>query len=91
MSLIETFIPKATSTVGPDQLRARWEALPQPVRRYLRYAINEQAPAIRAAQLDSKYREFGGFRIPTAVDVSWKLEGGPFSYARFKVTSLEYK
>ena len=39
----------------------------------------------------SNYREFGGFRVPTSVDVSWKLEAGSFSYARFEVTALEYQ
>jgi hypothetical protein len=36
------------------------------------------------------YREFSGFRIPTSVEVSWELEQGTFSYARFRVTTLEY-
>ena len=39
----------------------------------------------------SNYREFGGFRVPTSVDVSWKLEAGSFSYARFEITTLEYR
>jgi hypothetical protein len=38
----------------------------------------------------SEYHEFNGFRVPTSVEVSWVLENGPFSYARFHVTSLEY-
>jgi hypothetical protein len=37
-----------------------------------------------------QYREFHGVRIPTEVEVTWELDGGPFSYARFEVTSLEY-
>lgn len=36
------------------------------------------------------YREFGGFRVPTFVDVSWDLDEGPFSYARFRVAIIEY-
>src|SRR5438093_5508714 len=34
-----------------DQVRVRWDALPEPVRRYLRYAILAGAPAIRTARL----------------------------------------
>ena len=37
-----------------------------------------------------QYREFHGVRVPTAVEVTWELDGGPFSYARFEVASLEY-
>jgi hypothetical protein len=38
----------------------------------------------------SNYAEFGGFRVPSSVEVTWDLTGGPFSYARFNVTALEY-
>jgi hypothetical protein len=38
----------------------------------------------------SNYREVSGFRVPTSVDVSWKLEAGSFSYARFEITNLDY-
>jgi hypothetical protein len=38
----------------------------------------------------AKYGEFGGFRVPTSVDVAWELESGPFSYARFEVTTIQY-
>jgi hypothetical protein len=38
----------------------------------------------------SDYREFSGFRVPTAVDVAWEIEEQRFSYARFQVTTLEY-
>lgn len=38
----------------------------------------------------SDYREFNGFRVPSSVDVAWELEKEPFSYARFRVTNLEY-
>lgn len=36
------------------------------------------------------YREFGGFKVPTFVEVSWDLDEGPFSYARFRVALIEY-
>lgn len=38
-------------SLGPEQVAARWPSLPDPVRRYLRYAVPEQAPAIHAARL----------------------------------------
>ena len=38
----------------------------------------------------SDYAEFGGFHVPSSVEVTWDLPDGPFSYARFKVTALEY-
>ena len=38
----------------------------------------------------SDYCEFSGFRVPTAVDVAWDIEGQRFSYARFAVTTIEY-
>lgn len=37
-----------------------------------------------------EYHEFDGFRIPTSVEVSWDLEKGPFSYARFRITRIDY-
>jgi len=36
------------------------------------------------------YREFDGFRVPSGVEVTWNLPEGPFSYARFHITALEY-
>jgi hypothetical protein len=36
------------------------------------------------------YREFGGFRVPASVEVSWVLDEGEFTYARFTVTAIEY-
>ena len=36
------------------------------------------------------YREFGGFRVPASVEVSWVLDDGEFTYARFAVTAIEY-
>ena len=38
----------------------------------------------------SEYRTFSGFRVPTAVDVAWEIDQQRFSYARFRVTTLEY-
>jgi hypothetical protein len=38
----------------------------------------------------SDYAEFGGFRVPSSVEVTWDLTDGPFSYARFNLTALEY-
>jgi uncharacterized protein DUF6544 len=37
-----------------------------------------------------EYRDFDGVRVPSSVEVSWDLEEGEFSYARFRVTALEY-
>jgi hypothetical protein len=36
------------------------------------------------------YREFSGVRLPASVDVAWELDAGPFSYARFRLTSVEF-
>jgi hypothetical protein len=38
----------------------------------------------------SEYRTFGGLRVPTAVDVAWEIDQQRFSYARFRITTLEY-
>jgi hypothetical protein len=38
----------------------------------------------------SNYVEYGGFRVPSSVEVTWDLETGPFCYARFVITALEY-
>jgi hypothetical protein len=38
----------------------------------------------------SEYRVFSGFRVPTLVDVGWEIEQQRFSYARFKVTRVDY-
>jgi hypothetical protein len=37
-----------------------------------------------------EYREFNGFQVPASVQVSWELENGLFTYARFHITSLDY-
>ena len=34
--------------------------------------------------------DHGGFRVPTSVEATWDLETGPFCYARFLITALEY-
>jgi hypothetical protein len=39
------------TTVGPNELAARWDSLPGPVQRYLHYAVPQGAPAIRTAHL----------------------------------------
>jgi hypothetical protein len=36
------------------------------------------------------YREFGGMRIPTSVEVIWELDEGDFSYAKFDVSLVKY-
>jgi hypothetical protein len=38
----------------------------------------------------ANYVERGGFHVPSSVEVSWDLESGPFCYARFEITTLEY-
>ena len=37
----------------------------------------------------SDYRELGGIRVPTRAEVRWELPGGPFTYWRGTITSLE--
>jgi hypothetical protein len=56
---VKTLFSEASASVGPDQLSARWNSLPEPVRRYLRYAIPDGAPAGRTARL----RHDGLFRV----------------------------
>lgn len=36
------------------------------------------------------YKELNGVNVPTKAEAIWKLETGEFSYARFKVTKIEY-
>ena len=38
----------------------------------------------------SDYRSFGGFRVPSFVDVRWLLDDQEFSYARFRILTIEY-
>lgn len=51
-------------SVGPEQLSARWDSLPEPVRHYLHYAILEGRPAIGAVRLkhDGLFRTNPGQR-----------------------------
>ena len=37
----------------------------------------------------SDYRDFDGLRVPSSVEAAWELEDGEFSYARFRVKTLE--
>ena len=48
----------STAAVGPDQMTARWDSLPDPVRRYLRFAVPQNVPSIRTVRL----RHDGFFR-----------------------------
>jgi len=48
---VTTLFSNAGVSIGSDRLNARWDAVPEPVRRYFRYAIREGAPAIRTARL----------------------------------------
>jgi hypothetical protein len=38
----------------------------------------------------SEYRTFSGFHVPTNIAVAWEIDQQQFSYARFRVTTLEY-
>lgn len=38
----------------------------------------------------SEYKELNNIVVPTSFDVLWRLETGDFSYARFKITDIEY-
>jgi hypothetical protein len=55
---VRTLFADDVPSVGPGDLRARWDALPAPIRRYLRFAVGDGAPAIRTAYL----RHDGFFR-----------------------------
>jgi len=56
--------------VGPEQLQARWSTLPEPVRRYLWFAVADRAPSIASARLEHD----GFFRIKP--DQRWmKIKG----------------
>jgi hypothetical protein len=48
---VTTLFSNVGISIGSDQLTARWDELPEPVRRYLRYAIREGASDIRTARL----------------------------------------
>ena len=37
------------------------------------------------------YKELNGVKVPTAFEVLWRLEKGDFSYAKFRMTDVQYK
>ncbi len=47
-----TLLSTTMSSVGPQQFAARRDSLPEPVRRYLRFAIQDGAPAVRTVRLE---------------------------------------
>ncbi len=36
------------------------------------------------------YRNAGGMRVPCEVEVTWQLDGKPFTYAHWLIDSFEY-
>ena len=46
---VHALLTSASSEVGPLNLQRRWDTLPEPVRRYLRFAISPDSSAIRTA------------------------------------------
>jgi uncharacterized protein DUF6544 len=48
---VNTLFSGAAASIGPEQLAARYDNLPDPVRRYLHFAIPAGAPATRAVRL----------------------------------------
>lgn len=64
-SEVSTLFSSSEASAGPEQVRARWDALPEPVRQYLGYAIPPDSPAIRTARL-----KHDGF-LRTAPDSRW--------------------
>lgn len=67
---IASLLSSVNESVGPKDLAARWSQLPEPVQRYLRYAIPAGTPAVRVARLthgglfrtkpDQKWRQIKG-------------------------------
>jgi hypothetical protein len=55
---VTTLLSTTRSSVGPQQLAARRDSLPEPVRRYLRFAIEDGALATRTVRLEHE----GAFR-----------------------------
>ena len=49
---VAILLSSATGSVGPQQLAARLDSLPEPVRRYLRFAIADGAQATRTIRLE---------------------------------------
>jgi hypothetical protein len=62
---VSALLSSSAPAVGPNELAAREAALPEPVRRYLRYAVTAGAPAIRTVHL----RHDGFFRLK--LDSPW--------------------
>lgn len=55
---VHDLLLEATVDAGPDPLRARWETLPEPVRRYLRFAVrrkNSQRASRSSSATISRY------------------------------------
>ena len=48
------------------------------------YSLEDWAPVM------SEYREFNGIRVPTKVEIIWKLSSGDFSPIRLEVTEVVY-
>jgi hypothetical protein len=65
----------ATACVGPDQLAARRSTLPEPVLRYLAFAVSDRAPAIRTMRLTH-----GGF-FRTKPNQAWQNIKGEEHFA----------
>src|SRR4051794_20634567 len=61
----KSLLESCSASVGPDQMRLRWDGLPEPVRRYMRYSAPPRAPAIRTVHL----KHDGFFR--TKPDQRW--------------------
>lgn len=62
---VRRLFSSASAGVGPEQLRARWGTLPEPIRRYFGFAVREGTPPIRTARLQHE----GFFR--TNPDQRW--------------------
>lgn len=58
------------SSVGSEHVRARWDVIPEPIRRHLRFAIREGTPAIGTARL-----QHDGFFRTTPRQGWWPIEG----------------
>jgi hypothetical protein len=63
---VASLVSNAIESVGPENLTARWSQLPEPVQRYLGYAISEGTSAIRVVRLTH-----GGF-FRTKPDQQWQ-------------------
>lgn len=61
---VDRLFSHAAASVGPEQLRTRWDGLPDPVRRYFGFAVDGRTP-LKTARL----RHAGFFR--TSPDQRW--------------------